>query len=464
MRALPALTLIAALLPATAQAQDKCAPPKNLGVLQMKRAQGGSDVIPVGLNGVEKLFLFDTGGSVTQIARGTAQELGLPLRQGNIHMYDLAGHVSRDQVRVDSFTFGSMPGRNAVLPVSPPAPFEGIFAPDLLLAYDVGVDFGADTLSFYSPDHCPGAVPEGQPAARAQAPITLQGTHIIVPVTLDGQALDAVIDTGAGGSDLRIDVAQRLFMLPLGDADTPENGILNGVAALKTYRHVFKSLTFGSVTITNPGLTLIPDMMGREAQSSADLNRPVRALAGAGAPKMIIGMDVLRRMHLYFAFKEKKLYITPASNLQPVVSTAPRPALSPQQRLANMLAVVSAQIAANPGNAELWNARCFLRGQARSELDAAISDCDQALKLQPGTVAFLDSRAMVLYLQGKYREALDAYDAILTRDPKFAASLLMRGYARGKLGDQPGKDADIAAARASQLNIQARFQDMGIID
>ena len=457
MRIVPLFVLLAALLPAAAQAEDKCAPQQAGGTVQMRAALDGSDLIPVRINGVDKLFLFDTGGGLTQIARGTAQELNLTLHRGNVRVFDLAGNVSSDQTMVDSFSFGQLLQTDVPLPISSPIPFEGIFAPDRLLDYDVDVDFGADTLSLSSPGHCPGGAPAWP--AMAMVPIALEGTHIVVPVTLDGQAMDAILDTGASYSTLQVEYAQRLFMFPLGDAQTPQSGILNGVASLKTYRHVFQSLAFGGVTIRNLRLTLIPDAMGR----GGDPSRTQSALTAA-APKMIIGMDVLRHMHISLAFRDKKMYVTAATGTV-TAARAPVPAaLSPQQRLARQIDIMGAQIAANPADADLWNGRCFLRGQARTDLDTALADCDQALKLKPGTVAYLDSRAMILYLQGKYQESLDAYNAALKVDPRFAASLLMRGYAKGQLGDQVGKTADIAAAKAAQINIQARFQDLGIIE
>jgi predicted aspartyl protease len=445
MRIVTTIALLAALLPAAAYAQDKCAAPQAVTTVQMTRATNGSDLIPVRINGVEKQFLFDSGGGITQISRNTAQELNLTLHPGSVRVFDLAGNVSRDQTLVDSFAFGRLAQKDVPLPVAPPMPFEGIFAPDRLLDYDVDVDFGADTLNLFAPDRCPGGAPARK--AMAMAPIALEGTHIVVPVTLDGQAMDAILDTGASTTTLQVEYAQRLFMFPLGDAATPENGVLNGAASLKTYRHLFQSMAFGAITIHNLRVTLIPDAMGR----GGDPSRTQSALTAA-APKMIIGMDVLRQLHVIMAFKDNKIYIGPASR-----------AAQPQS-LANVIAALSAQIAAAPDNAELWNARCFMRGVGKSDLDAAIADCDQALKLKPGTIAYLDSRAMVLYLQGKYGAALEAYNAILLRDAKFAPSLLMRGYAKGMLGDQPGKAADIAAARASQADIQARFQGMGLIN
>jgi tetratricopeptide (TPR) repeat protein len=68
----------------------------------------------------------------------------------------------------------------------------------------------------------------------------------------------------------------------------------------------------------------------------------------------------------------------------------------------------------------------------------------------------------VLYQQGKYSEALAAYDQVLTLKPRSAPSLLMRGYTRGMLGDSRGKDADIAAAIKAMPGIARSFQQYDI--
>jgi tetratricopeptide (TPR) repeat protein len=139
------------------------------------------------------------------------------------------------------------------------------------------------------------------------------------------------------------------------------------------------------------------------------------------------------------------------------------PPLTVPERAAVEAAYLTRQIADHPDDAALFNQRCFMRGLIKHDLDLALADCDHALTLKPGTLAFLDRRALVLYLQGNYREALEAYNAILKRDPGYAASLLLRGYARGALGDAAGKDADIAAAKASNPGIASTFIRLGII-
>lgn len=52
---------------------------------------------------------------------------------------------------------------------------------------------------------------------------------------------------------------------------------------------------------------------------------------------------------------------------------------------------------------------------------------------------------------------LDTYNQALTIEPTEAASLYMRGYTKKKLGDTAGADADIAAAKALNGDIENLF-------
>ena len=144
--------------------------------------------------------------------------------------------------------------------------------------------------------------------------------QIVVPVTLDGQELIALIDTGATQTSMRVDIANTRYKLTPGTADTPENKYgLNDDAALKTYRHVFGSLSFGDIAVTNPHVIIIPNAMGNTGDRWARITRSAQVDV-ANAPQLIIGMDVLRKLRMYMAFGEGKLYISPAS--APATKTA----------------------------------------------------------------------------------------------------------------------------------------------
>ena len=61
---------------------------------------------------------------------------------------------------------------------------------------------------------------------------------------------------------------------------------------VKAHREGFKSLSFSGIESKDPQFMVAP------------LYHP--------AAKMVIGMDKLRHLHLYFAFAQKKIYVTAA--------------------------------------------------------------------------------------------------------------------------------------------------------
>ena len=293
-----------------------CGPLQMVNTVQMVRPDGSNkDFIPIQINGKELNFLFDTGGVTTMISMEAAEELKLPLRQGNFEVYDLVGNISRTQASVDQFALGRLNGKNMKFPVAPFGRGINIFSLNFMLPYDVDVDFGTDKLNFFSQEHCEGGVVYWKAAAVAVVPMTVRQGHMIVPVTLDGREWPAIIDTGADTSTLRMDIAQRSYDLAIGTEGTAEKGVLNGDQGLKIYAHTFKTLTFGGITVTNPEIVIIPDAVNRNGDRSQQLgSRAKLERDNIEGPPMLLGMDVLRRLRIYMAFGERKMYISQASS------------------------------------------------------------------------------------------------------------------------------------------------------
>jgi tetratricopeptide (TPR) repeat protein len=107
-------------------------------------------------------------------------------------------------------------------------------------------------------------------------------------------------------------------------------------------------------------------------------------------------------------------------------------------------------------------ARCWARALMGKELEAALDDCNAALKAYHTDASFLDSRGLVYLRLGKYAKAIGDYDAALLLDPKIAWSLYGRGLARRHLGQTAAGDADIAAAEVLVPKIAAEFASYGI--
>jgi predicted aspartyl protease len=321
MMSVAALAALAVLHAGTALAAD--CQLHLFDAAQMKRLPDGRDTIPVMVNGNHENFLFDTGGSRTQISRPLAEQLKLNIRQGNGQLFDMSGNVSRDIVTAKDLVIAHMRGADQDLPVSTFKTPDGIVGLDRFTNLDLDMDFGNDQVKFFSPDHCDGQVVYWtDPNSVGIIPMDrVSGFHIRLTVTLDGHEESAILDTGASYSTLGMTEAKRVFDITPGDAQTPEHGTLNGDATLKVYTHRFTNLSFGDLTVKNPLIVIIPEVVGRNGDHDQLVgDRTKSEKDRLEKQDMIIGMDVLRKLHVYVAFKEHRIYVSPAS-APPVAAT-----------------------------------------------------------------------------------------------------------------------------------------------
>lgn len=112
--------------------------------------------------------------------------------------------------------------------------------------------------------------------------------------------------------------------------------------------------------------------------------------------------------------------------------------------------------------AEAYNGRCWARALLNRELERALSDCNTALRIQPGFAAYLDSRALVELRLGRLDAALADYDAALKADSHGAWSLYMRALAEKRAGRKDAAEADRKAALAINPDVAKRAAKFGL--
>jgi predicted aspartyl protease len=315
MRIIITAALLTAIFPAAAFAQAACNQLQIVNTIQMTRGPGGRDLVPVSLNGTTKQFVLQTGG-LTAINQHVADELKLDTHDSRIRMFSAAGQMSNRYAVVHDFIAGHMHGADVAMQIMPADEKpDGDFGMDHWNRLDVDVDFGTDKMNMFSPDHCPGRVQYWTAPALAVLPVDLKrDQNIWVTVQLDGHDEQAIIDTGESRSTIRLKEAQRVFNLSYGSDDTPQTGTLGGDDTLKIYKHVFKTIGFGDVAVNNPEMMIEPDVYQRATDPSALVSSRAKSEKDLlNIPDMVIGMDVLRKLHIYMAFGEAKLYVTDAS-------------------------------------------------------------------------------------------------------------------------------------------------------
>ena len=120
------------------------------------------------------------------------------------------------------------------------------------------------------------------------------------------------------------------------------------------------------------------------------------------------------------------------------------------------------ELIAKTASAALYNARCWVRAESGHNLEAALADCDAALKLMPGASPYLDSRGFVELRLGRFADAIRDYDAALAVYPDQAPSLFGRGVAELRQGDAQHGNADIAAAEHADAHVTTDFSRGGV--
>ncbi len=331
-----ALVVLGAIAPAMA---DDCSPLKMQASLTLATNQDRTRFfVPVTINGVAKLMLLDTGGGISELTPETVQELQLSQLRVRLKLVDVSGNTMRKAVVADSFNMDTLQGSDVEFMIAPShnmfgndGRIAGILAPNILYHYDVDIDFGANRLNLMSQDHCEGKVIYWRPSAIAVAPMRVaKSHHVVVPVTLDGRRYDAVLDTGAPDTALNLDAAEEDFGLATGSPEVKAIGHLHDGDRSSIYQHAFHSLSFEGVSVSNPVIEIIPDLQkGILARAPRTGTRILTNDEAQGLPDMLVGMDVLRHLHIYIAYKEQKLYITPADTPAPATSATPAPATGP---------------------------------------------------------------------------------------------------------------------------------------
>jgi hypothetical protein len=318
----------------------ECNPLTLIAALKLEPAiERKESYVPVLIEGVPKLMLLDTGGAMTEITTEAADELNLVRRHGNFRLYNMYGEYS-DRFAESSLAIGPLKADAMALAIAPGSHMfgedrgiAGVLAPDILKNYDLDIDFGGDRLNLFSPDHCEGKVVYWPATTVAVVPMrVLHSGHIIVPVLLDGRPVMAILDTGAYHTTLTVPVAENQFHLALGSPDAPVSGHLTGKPNATTYRHVFSTLAFEGITVRNPQVEIIPDLMHQvviDAAAPPTGTRIADPRKLEGDANMLIGMNILRHFHIYIAYKEEKLYVTPTVEkpVLPPVADTPRQAV-----------------------------------------------------------------------------------------------------------------------------------------
>ncbi len=284
----------------SARAHEPCKP-ALVAAFDTETSPEGMVLVQGAVEGHRGAFLLDTGGMGAWLGVSTAATLKHMPEKAPVGGELIGGTLLDHGITADDFAMGPLRlGRQWFL-VAPDTMLAGDgvggLQPHMLGAYNVEIDFLKGKFNLFRPGSCAGHAVYWTGDAHAGVPMRVDPLgHITVKAMLDGKAVDALIDTGSQNSAASLDMARRVFGL---DAQAPgmqDLGMtaINGTVPARKYRYPFKALTFGGIAVANPDIEI--DDTGNDAADSP----------------LILGIGALRQLHMFIAYDEGLLYLTPA--------------------------------------------------------------------------------------------------------------------------------------------------------
>ena len=258
--------------------------------------------LPVTIGGKKRLWVLDSGASMTVIDTAYAEELGLEL-EGKIKGRGAGNLIDVSFVMLPAFSILGLEfdaQRAAAIDVA--GLFDrwlgmevvGILGYDFLSRLVTRVDYANETLSFYHPDSFSY---EGI-GTILSSPVS-QSNFFELPVTIDGvHGGKWMLDLGAGGMSFHYPYAEQHGILDLPGVD----GLGHGAGGSQSKRNLqFKTIEFAGHTIENP-IVSTPLEKGQGGFGYTDLTGN-------------IGNTLLRHFVLYLDYKREQVIVEKGDDL-----------------------------------------------------------------------------------------------------------------------------------------------------
>jgi hypothetical protein len=244
---------------------------------------GGTITVPVEINGTVATMILDTGAQRSILTEAAAHRLNVARDEWvGTTMSGIGGIESRPNADPRSLTLGGVPlvrrtlshDTSLTVGVIPRTHIgdlviDGALGRDFLAPFDLDLDVPDRRLTLYRVQGCTGRFLPWQSGYTAVPVNLLDQDALIVPVTLDGTPLRALLDTGASASLVAAPGLFRLGLQPGGFANDPADQVSGvGSRVVTMYRHTFRSLQVGGQATRAPvvwaasiHLTPIVDML-----------------------------------------------------------------------------------------------------------------------------------------------------------------------------------------------------------
>ncbi len=295
------LALLLLLVPAWAQAACLVTPRATVPVGFVN----GAILVTVAVNGANATFILDTGAARSMVTREATKRLAIArdewvgtamrgvggvekLPNANPRTLTLGGvKLERRTLTHDtSLTVGTLPRTRAGERI-----IDGLLGRDFLSVFDLALDLPARSLTLFAVTGCAERfLPWSEPYSAIAVDNPMESA-LVVPVTLDGVRLRALLDTGAGSSLIAAPGMARLGLTEAAIAGDPWQEVSGlGPRTVPMHRHRFRELRVGAGTLEPPIFWVAPVQLS-----------PI--------VDMLLGADWLAGRKVWISFATKQMFV-----------------------------------------------------------------------------------------------------------------------------------------------------------
>ena len=398
---------------------------------------GSRPTVPVKINGHEAPFIIDSGAEMGVLSLSWANRLDIHATDAPGRAMSGVGGVQRTRrATIDQFNLAGLPLRRMEYFVAQSAmeePLAGVVGENILGVVDTEYDFANGVVRIFKPENCgdDDSLAYWADGNANVAAIEGQGSHhlIVTTVTVNGQRLKAVWDTGAPRSVLTEWSARQAGINTKGAEFAGYVGGF-GDRVSESWTAPFASFAVGGEKVTNTRLRFM----------DADL----------GPFDMLLGFDFFLSHRVYVANSQHKVYFTynggPVFRLDQAQVAGKTTRANPDKEGVDAAKAVPAALAADAPKTVADYVRRAAASRARQDFAAAIADLTKAIELEPSNTEHYLQRAQMFAASRLPARAIADYGEILKRKPDSTPALLGRGALYATAHDAERARADLSAA------------------
>ena len=297
--------------------------PKLLASLEITTTPDGGIAVPVMIDGQAHQFTLNLLGPSSRIPqqlasdlnlrdiyrkRSTAEQLQLDsfVAGAALPMSDIVV-VEAETIQIGDIVVRNVPTRTVKIPN-----FEGELGLSFFSNYDLELDIASNQMKLYASDDCIATAPPWSERFWT-LPLERQPTgHIFTHVVLDGHEVSASFGPEFPHTTLEMNVATQIYGLtPNSVGMVPTSPDTQRSPQRPTFKHTFSSLVADGMAFSN--LQMLTNGTADDPICDGTPHKVVRmTFACFKGGSLVLGLNEMRQMHLYFAFKQGKVFFTAA--------------------------------------------------------------------------------------------------------------------------------------------------------